>query len=252
MADTTSSFNQATGKTDADEAKRRVKSMMREKQVFEDKAAEYRGNLHSQQTHEQLDQGRKHDDQTAKLDKKLDDAYGANKAKDQEALQALKNKRETSRPTQDDRERAEALQRNLDNIKQRESEQRDALKTRQEADRKKLAEQHDKQNKGAERTIAAAHQDRQSKGWKPEPVNFQKFENATDEKISFQKPARTASEGSESSQGTQTASGSLTSSPHPYLAPKGAKTGNLHPPKEKSERQTVGGKGSSKGNGMGM
>ena len=252
MADTTSSFNQATGKTDADEAKRRVKSMMREKQVFEDKAAEYRGNLHSQQTHEQLDLGRKHDGQTAKLDEKLHDTYGANKAKDREALQTLKEKRETSRPTQDDRDRAEALQRNLDNIKQRETEQRDALKTRQEADRKKQAEQHGKQTKGAERTIAAAHQDRQSKGWKPEPVNFSKFENASDEKISFQKPARMASEGSESSQGTQTASGSLTSSPQPYLAPKGAKTGNLHPPKEKSEGQTIGGKGSGKGNGMGM
>lgn len=252
MADTTSSFNQATGKTDADEAKRRVKSMMREKQVFEDKAAEYRSNLHSQQTHEQLDLGRKHDTQTSKLDKRLHDAYGANKAKDQDALQALKDKRETSRPTQEDRDRAEALQRNLDNIKQRETEQRDALKTRQEADRKKLAEQHDKQNKGAERAISAAYQNRQSKGWKPEPVNFQKFENATDEKISFQKPARTASEGSQSSQGTQTTPDSLTSSPQPYLAPKGARTGNLHPPKEKSEGQTVGGKGSGKGNGMGM
>ena len=252
MADTTSSFNQATGKTDADEAKRRVKSMMREKRVFEEKAAEYRGKLHSQQTHEQVDLGRKHDAQKTKLDSKLHDAYSKEKNKDQKALQGLKDKREKSKLTQADRDRAEALQRNLDNIKQRETEQRDALKTRQEADRKKLAEQHDKQNKGAERTISAAYQDRQSKGWKPEPVNFQKFENATDEKISFQKPARTASEGSESSQGVQTTPNSLTSSPQPYLAPKGARTGNLHPPKEKSEGQTVGGKGSGKGSGMGM
>ena len=252
MADTTSSFNQTTGKTDADEAKRRVKSMMREKRVFEEKAAEYRDKLHSQQTHEKIDLGRKHDAQKTKLDSKLHDAYGKEKNKDQKALQGLKDKREKSKLTQADRDRAEALQRNLDNIKKREAEQRNTLKTRQDADRKKLADQHDKQTKGREQAIGAARQDRQSRGWKPEPVNFQKFENTTDEKISFQKPARMASEGSKSSQGTQITPEGLTSSPRPYLAPKGAKTGNLHPPKEKSEGQAVGGKGSGKGNGMGM
>ena len=204
MADTTSGFNQATGKSEADEAKRRVKNMMREKRVFEDKAAEYRDKLHSQQTHEQVDLGRKHDAQKTKLDSKLHDAYGKEKTKDQKALQGLKDKREKSKLTQTDRDRAEALQRNLDNIKQRETERRDSLKMRQDADRKKLADQHGKQTERREFAVSAARQDRQSKGWKPEPVNFDKFQQSTDEKISFQKPARMSTEGSKSSQGTQT------------------------------------------------
>lgn len=252
MADTTSGFNQATGKTETDEAKRRLKSMMREKRVFEEKAAEYSDKLYSQQTHEKLDLDGKHDTQKTKLNSKLHDAYGKERTKDQEALKALNAKAEKSKLSEKEKKRAKAHKMNLDNIKQREKEQRDALQKRQDAERKKLSEQHDKQTKTREHAISAARQDRQSRGWKPEPVNFDKFQRSTDEKISFQKPARISAEGSETTQGTGTSPSGLTSSPRPYLAPKGAKTGNLHPPKEKSDGQAVGGKGSGKGNGMGM
>jgi len=221
MADTTSGFNHSTGKAQADEAKRHVKSMMREKQVFEDKAAEYRGKLHSQQTHDKIELDRRHQAQKTKLDKKLHDTYGADKNKDRHALQALKDKQEKAEQTKKEQARAQDLQKNLASIKQRETEQHDKLKTRQEADRQKLAEKHDKQSSITEHAVSAARQDRQSKGWKPEPVNFERFQQQSDEKISFQKPARLTTEGSNSSQGSEEGQKGVAGAPRPKLEPKG-------------------------------
>lgn len=219
MSDETSkkAFGNATGQTAAEDARRRALRMHKEKQFFEDKAAEYRGQIHSRQTHERLDLDKRHDQQRTKVDARLHDAYGKQKSQAQDQLKALKAKSEKSRLTEQERAKAKALQANLKDIQQREKEQRDALKVRQAKDKQALADQHKKQDSRADRSIDAARQDRQAQGWKPAPVVFREV---ADQKAdnSFQKPAQ----GAEGSQGREASPKSLTDAPRPSLTPRGA------------------------------
>jgi hypothetical protein len=143
--------------------------------------------------------------------------------------------------TQDERERAKALQLNLADIQKREKEQRDSLQTKQAKEKQEQADKHEDQTKTAERTIHQARQNRQAAGWKPEPVVF---DEATVQagKTSFQKPAQ----GAESSQGTEAAK-NLSGAPQPVLAPKGARTGKLNP---SAEHGASAGKGAGKDLGL--
>lgn len=226
MTDTTSgkAFNNATGKTAEEDAKRRAIRMMKEKQHFEQKAGEHRGKLHSTQTHENVDLGRKHDRQKAAQDEKLRETYGEQKTQNQDQLKQLKAKADKSRLTQDERERAKALQKNLGNIQQREKEQRDGLLKQQAKQKHELTDKQKTQTERAEQTIHQARQNRQASGWKPEPVVFDEA-TVQGRKTSFQKPAQ----GAESSQGTEVAPKSLSGAARPVLAPKGARTGVLKP-----------------------
>lgn len=240
MTDTTSekAFNNATGKTAEEDAKRRAIRMMKEKQHFEDKAAEHRGQLDSSQGHERLDLDRKHAQQKAAQDEKLEKAYGDTKAKATEQLKQLNAKAEKERLTEQERDRAEALQKNLEDVRRREQEQRDALQKRQAEERKQLAQKQEEQTKRTERTIHHARQNRQAAGWKPAPVVFD--EAAVKEgEMRFQKPAQSA----ESSQGSETAPKSLSGAARPVLAPKGARTGVLKPASQEAVVSQAKGKG---------
>lgn len=244
MSDSTSgkAFNNATGKTSTEDAKHRATRMMKEKQFFEGKAAEHRGQLHSTQTHENIDLGRKHNLQKANQSEKLRETYGAQKDQSKDQLMQLKAKADKSRLTQDERERAKALQLNLGDIQKREKEQRGALQKQQAKEKQEQTEKQKTQTERREQTIHLARQNRQAAGWKPAPVVF---DEATVQagKMSFQKPAQSA----ESSQGAEVAPKSLSGSPRPTLAPKGARTGNLKP-----AGQEVGTKGTGKGSGFGF
>lgn len=234
-------FNNATGKTEVEDAKRRAMRMMKEKQFFEDKAGEHRGKLHSTQTHAKLDQDQKHQREKATQDAKLQKTYGEQKTQNQDQLKQLKAKADKSKLTQDERDRAKALQLNLADIQKREKEQRDGLQKKQATEKQELADKHEEQTKTAERTIHQARQNRQAAGWKPEPVVF---DEATVQagKTSFQKPAQ----GAESSQGTEAASKTLSGAARPVLAPKGARTGTLKPAGQEA------GASQAKGRGLGL
>ena len=243
MTDRTSekAFSNATGKTAVEDAKRRAVRMMKEKQFFEEKAGEYRGSLHSNQTHETLDLDRKHDQQKSLQDEKLRTIYGEQKDQDKDQLRELKAKAEKSRLTQDERDRAKALQLNLKGVQQREKEQRDGLLKRQAEEKLELADKHKTQGQTAERTIELARQQRQATGWTPAPVVFDR-QAAQDSEVSFQKPAQSA----EGSQGADTTPKSLSGAPRPTLAPKGARTGNLKP----AGQEASSGKAAEKGMGL--
>jgi len=241
MTDTTSgkAFNNATGKTAEEDAKRRAIRMVKEKQHFEGKAGEHRGKLHSTQTHENVDLGRKHDRQKAIQDEKLQKDYGEQKAQTQDQLKELKAKANKSQLTQDERERAKVLQLNLADVQKREKEQRDGLLKQQAKEKLELADKQKTQTERTEKTINQARQNRQAAGWKPEPVVFDEATVQAGEP-SFQKPAQ----GAESSQGTEVAPKSLSGAARPVLAPKGARTGTLKPASQEV--------GASKGKGLGL
>jgi len=238
------SFNNATGKTAAEDAKRRAARMMKEKQFFEDKAAEYRGQLHSVQTHEKTDLGRKHDHQQSAQSEKLKAAYGAQKTQTKNQLKELKAKADKSRLIQDERDRVKALQLNLKDIQKREREQRAALKKQQTKQMRELTDKHKTQTERAERTVDLTRQKRQVEGWKPAPVVFDAAAVGQKDGMSFQKPVQ-AAKGSQGSE--EAAPRSLSSAPRPALTPKGARTGNLRP-----AGQEVGGKGKTKGSDFGL
>ena len=239
MTDSTSgkAFNNATGKTSTEDAKRRATRMMKEKQFFEGKAAEHRGQLHSTQTHENIDLGRKHDRQKANQLEKLHTTYGAQKDQTKDQLKQLKAKADKSRLTQDERDRAKALQMNLGDIQKREKEQRGALQKQQAKEKQEQTEKHKTQTEQAERTIQLSRQQRQAAGWKPAPVVFDAAAVGQKGEMSFQKLAQSA----ESSQGAETTPKSFSGAPRPTLVPKGARTGNLKP-----AEQVAGIKGSGK------
>ena len=218
-------FGKATGQTSLEDARRHAASMMREREVFDQKAGEYRGQIHSQQTLEKLDLDRRHQQQRGQLDDRLQKTYGEQKGQDQDQLKKLQEKAQKDALTEQERERAKALQANLANVRQREDEQRGALKQKQAKETKSMADKHQQQNDGTERSIAVARQERQLAGWKPAPVVFNEVGQQKGE-ISFQKPAQSA----ESSQGGGMAPKTVASSPRPSLTPRGAKTGNLKPP----------------------
>jgi len=238
---TEKAFNNATGKTEVEDAKRRGARMMKEKQFFEEKAGEHRGKLHSTQTHENIDLGRKHDRQKAAQDDKLQKTYGEQKTQNQDQLKQLKAKDDKSKLSQDERERAKALQLNLADIQKREKEQRDSLQTKQAKEKQELADKHEEQTKTAERTIHQARQNRQAAGWKPEPVVFDEA-TVQGNQVSFQKPAQ----GADSSQGTEVAPKTLSGAARPVLAPKGARTG-VHKP---AGQEASTGKAADKGLGL--
>jgi len=235
-------FNRATGMTAAEDAKRRATRMMKEKQFFETKAGEFQGKIHSQQTHDRLDLDRTHDLQRTQLQDKLDQTYGEHKQRDRKELKALAKKSKLSKR---DRERGQALQKNLANIRQREKEQHDALKTKQTQQAQTLDDKHKAQSERAERAVSSARQDRQASGWKPAPVVFD-ASAANDSVLSFQKPAQ----GVVSTQGEVKTSEGTSSAPRPYLAPKGARTGNLKPESSKGSSQALSGTTASKGMGL--
>lgn len=240
MTDTTSgkAFNNATGKTAEEDAKRRAIRMMKEKQHFEEKAAEHRAKVESAQTHEKIDLECKHDRQKAMQDEKLQKDYGDQKTQNAEQLDKLKAKAKQDRLTQDERDKARALQKNLEDIERREKEQRDALQQKQNAERRDLDDKQKEQAALTERTIHHARQNRQAAGWKPAPVVFD--EAAVKEgEMRFQKPAQSA----ESSQGSETAPKTLSGAARPVLAPKGARTGVLKPAGQEAGVSQAKGKG---------
>lgn len=235
-------FNNATGKTSKEDMNRRVVRMMKEKEFFEEKAGEHRGNLHSKQTHDKLDQDRKHQREKSAHADKLQKDYGDQKDQTEDEITQLKTKAEKTRLTQDERERGRALQKNLADIQKREKEQRDGLQKKQAEEKQTLAEKHEDQTKRAEQTINQARQNRQIAGWKPAPVVFD--ETTVQEGLpSFQKAAHSAQSG----HGEETAPKSLSGAPQPVLAPKGARTGKLNP---SAEQGASAGKGSGKGLGL--
>lgn len=211
-------FNTATGNIPAQEQRRREHRTEREKSFFEDKAAAYRADVHSKQLHARLDLERRHALQSDKLERELKDAYGKSKKQDMKDLRDIQKGRNPAAMSNDERRQAADLRRNLANIKWRENEQKEALKTKQQEDIKKFDKAYQQEKEKAERAINAARQQRQANGWKPAPVVFQ----AKDEELSFQKPAF-------EQEAPSTAATTSSSAPTPTLAPKGARTGNLKP-----------------------
>lgn len=216
MTDRTSSkaFNNATGKTAAEDATSRARRMAKEKKFFEDKAAEYRGNVHSHQTHESLDLSRRHDAQKERQDEKLRQAYGDQKDQTRDQIKKLKAKGKKSGLSDAERERGKALQRNLADIQKREKEQIDALAKKQAKEREQLKEKHKGQTQRADRTVELERQQRQAEGWKPKPVIFDAAASAKAGEMSFQKPVNVG-QGGDGAKASKDA-------PRPSLKPRGA------------------------------
>lgn len=235
-------FGTATGQAAQEDARRRAARMHKEKQFFDGKAAEYRGEIHSHQTHERLDLDKRHDQQRSRLDAKLEDAYGENKRLNQDQLAQLKAKAEKSHLTEQERAKAKALQANLKDIQQREKDAIGGLRKQQGKDLQALADKHKEQDKRANRTISAARQERQAQGWKPAPVVFREVADQNAD-ISFQKPAQ----GAEGSQGRETHPKSLSDAPRPSLTPKGKSAAKQQGQKS---GQSLGGKSRGKGFGL--
>jgi len=109
----------------------------------------------SYQTHEQIELGRKHSRQSARLDQEIEERNGerrrqfeADQQRLQEQLQAdgwKKLMRDLLGKTRRDREELEITQKNLDSIRQREAEQRQALQLRQQEELQAQARAHEQQ-----------------------------------------------------------------------------------------------------------